>query len=184
MACLLALWFAGCFEYRGPYTKTDVEGYLTGRYPDYTINIRQKGIQSWECWFGELPAAVFQVWVGQGRYNLSAFKGIQVTQLFLITAAGKWGLYQGSSKALYMSYHMADLLHGYGAQITFDGIWRGLKYGPEIITMDRVIFYRFRHFQIWDHVPESRVCVPEELPARFVSTVLAAFRGIMGNGEK
>ena len=39
----------------------------------------------------------------QGRYDLSAFQGIQVTQLFLITAAGKWGLYQGSNKNQYMS---------------------------------------------------------------------------------
>ena len=66
MACLLALLFVGCYEYRGPYTKTDVEEYLTGRYPDETINIRQEGLQTWECWFDGLPDAVFQVWVGQG----------------------------------------------------------------------------------------------------------------------
>ena len=50
---------------------------------------------------------------------------------------------------------MADLLHGYGAQLIFDGIWRGPEYGPEIITIDKVIFYRFHHFMLWDHVPES-----------------------------
>ncbi len=120
----------------------------------------------------------------QGQYDLSAFSGIQVTQLFMITAAGKWGLYQGSDKNQYMSYHMADLLHGYGAQLIFDGIWRGPEYGPEIITIDKVIFYRFRHFLTWDHVPESLICTPEELPARFVSTALAAFRAIIGNSKK
>lgn len=82
----------------------------------------------------------------QGQYDLSAFSGIQVTRLFMITAVGKWGLYQGSDKNQYMSYHMADLLHGYGAQLIFDGIWREPEYGPEIITIDKVIFYRFRHF--------------------------------------
>ena len=66
MACLLALSLAGCYEYRGPYTRADVEEYLTGRYPDETINIRQKGLQTWECWFDGVPDAVFQVWVGQG----------------------------------------------------------------------------------------------------------------------
>ena len=66
MACLLALSLAGCYEYRGPYTRADVEEYLTGRYPDETIHIRQEGLQTWECWFDELPDAVFQVWVGQG----------------------------------------------------------------------------------------------------------------------
>ncbi len=66
MACLLVLSLIGCYEYRGPYTKADVEEYLTGRYPDETIHIRQKGLQTWDCWFGELPDAVFQVWVGQG----------------------------------------------------------------------------------------------------------------------
>ena len=66
MACLLVLSLIGCYEYRGPYTRADVEEYLTGRYPDETIHIRQKGLQTWDCWFGELPDAVFQVWVGQG----------------------------------------------------------------------------------------------------------------------
>ncbi|MCI8829904.1 MAG: hypothetical protein HFG43_02815 [Lachnospiraceae bacterium] len=66
MACLLVLSLIGCYEYRGPYTKADVEEYLTGGYPDETIHIRQKGLQTWDCWFGELPDAVFQVWVGQG----------------------------------------------------------------------------------------------------------------------
>lgn len=66
MACLLALSLVGCYEYRGPYTKADVEEKLTGRYPDETIHIQQKGAQSWECWFDKLPDAVFQVWVGRG----------------------------------------------------------------------------------------------------------------------
>lgn len=66
IACLLVLSLAGCYEYRGPYTKGDVKAYLTGRYPDETIHIRYKGLQTWECWFDALPDAVFQVWVGQG----------------------------------------------------------------------------------------------------------------------
>lgn len=66
MACLLALSLTGCYEYRGPYTKADVEEFLTGRYPDETINIQQRGFQTWICWFDELPDAVFKVWVGQG----------------------------------------------------------------------------------------------------------------------
>ena len=130
------------------------------------------------------PLPQLKIPVCQGQYDLAAFTGIQVTQLFMITAAGKWGLYQGSGRNQYMSYHMADLLHGYGAQLTFDGIWRGPEYGPEIITIDKVIFYRFRHFLLWDHVPESLVCAPEELPARFVSTAMAAFQGIIGKGKK
>lgn len=69
MAGLLALLLTGCYEYRGPYSKADVEEYLTGRYPDETINVRQRGLQTWDCWFGELPDAVFQVWVGQGGGN-------------------------------------------------------------------------------------------------------------------
>lgn len=55
---------------------------------------------------------------------------------------------------------MADLLHGYGVQLVFDGIWRGPEYGPEIITMEKVVFYRFRHFLLWEHVPESLACAP------------------------
>jgi len=66
IACLLALSLAGCYEYRGPYSKADVEEYLTGRYPEETLHIQQKGLQTWECWFDELPDAVFHVWVGQG----------------------------------------------------------------------------------------------------------------------
>ena len=66
MACLLALSLVGCYEYRGPYSKADVEEYLTGRYPEETFHIQQKGLQTWECWFDELPDATFQVWVGQG----------------------------------------------------------------------------------------------------------------------
>ena len=66
IACLLALSLVGCYEYRGPYSKADVEEYLTGRYPDETINVRQRGLQTWECWFDELPDAAFRVWVGQG----------------------------------------------------------------------------------------------------------------------
>ena len=161
----------------------------TGRiglvHPEELTEAEQKfwkkyaGKEKWKQPFPQLkiPAC-------QGRYDFSAFNGIQVTQLFMITAAGKWGLYQGSHKNQYMSYHMADLLHGYGAQLIFDGIWRGPEYGPEIITMDKVIFYQFRHFLTWDHVPESLVCAPEKLPARFVSTALAAFRAIVGNSKK
>ncbi len=133
--------------------------------------------EKWKQPFPQLKMPVYQ-----GKYDLAAFSGMQVTQLFMITAAGKWGLYQGSGKNQYMSYHMADLLHGYGAQLTFDGIWRGAEYGPEIITMDKVVFYRFQHFLLWDHVPESLRCAPEELPARFVSTAMAAFQGISGKG--
>lgn len=66
IACLLALSLVGCYEYRGPYSKADVEEYLTGRYPEETLHIQQKGLQTWECWFDELPDATFQVWVGQG----------------------------------------------------------------------------------------------------------------------
>ena len=66
IACLLALSLVGCYEYRGPYSKADVEEYLTGRYPEETFHIQQKGLQTWECWFDELPDATFQVWVGQG----------------------------------------------------------------------------------------------------------------------
>lgn len=66
MVCLLTLSLVDCYEYRGPYTKADVEEYLTGRYPDETITIRQKGFQKWDCWFDVVPDAVFQVWVGQG----------------------------------------------------------------------------------------------------------------------
>lgn len=66
MACLLTLSLVGCYEYRGPYSKEDVEEYLTGRYPEETLHIQQKGLQTWECWFDELPDAAFRVWVGQG----------------------------------------------------------------------------------------------------------------------
>ena len=135
--------------------------------------------KKWKQPFPQLKMPVYQ-----GQYDPAAFTGMQVTQLFMITAAGKWGLYQGSSRNQYMSYHMADLLHGYGAQLTFDGIWRGPEYGPEIITIDRVVFYRFRHFLLWDHVPESLACTPEELPARFASTAMAAFQGMIGKGIK
>lgn len=130
------------------------------------------------------PFPQLKIPVCERPYDLTAFSGRQITQLFMVTAAGKWGLYQGSDKNQYMSYHMADLLHGYGTQLTFDGIWRGPEYGPEVITMEKMIFYRFRHFQVWDHVPESLICSPEEMPARFVSTALAAFLGIVGKGVK
>ena len=66
MVCLLVLSLVGCYEYRGPYTTADVEERLTGKYPDKTIHIQQKGVQSWECWFDEVPDAIFQVWVGRG----------------------------------------------------------------------------------------------------------------------
>lgn len=66
VVCLLVLSLVGCYEYRGPYTTADVEERLAGRYPDKTIHIQQKGAQSWECWFDEVPDAVFQVWVGRG----------------------------------------------------------------------------------------------------------------------
>ncbi|HBN56780.1 MAG TPA: hypothetical protein DD414_08390, partial [Lachnospiraceae bacterium] len=66
IVCLLAFSLVGCYEYRGPYTKADVEEYLTGRYPDETLHIRRKGLQTWDCWFDELPDATFRVWVGQG----------------------------------------------------------------------------------------------------------------------
>ena len=57
MVCLLVLSLVGCYEYRGPYTTADVEERLTGKYPDKTIHIQQKGVQSWECWFDEVPDA-------------------------------------------------------------------------------------------------------------------------------
>ena len=96
------------------------------------------GKEKWKQPFPQLKMPVCQ-----GQHDFSALSGVQVTELFLITAAGKWGLYQGSDRNRYISYHMADLLHGYGAQMVFDGIWRGPEYGPEIITAERVVFYRF-----------------------------------------
>ena len=64
-------------------------------------------------------------------------EGIDGPRLYRITAAGKWGLYQGSDRDRYLSCHMADLLHGYGAPLIFGGIWRGPEYRPEINTMER-----------------------------------------------
>lgn len=64
--CLLALSLVGCYDYRGPYSKADVEEFLAGKYPDEAITIQQKGLQKWNCWFEEVPDAVFHVWVGQG----------------------------------------------------------------------------------------------------------------------
>ena len=168
-----------------PESFADETGRIGLAHPEELTETERKfwkkyaGKEKWRQPFPQLKIPVCQ-----GQYDLTAFTGVQVTQLFLITSAGKWGLYQGSDKNQYMSYHMADLLHGYGAQLTFDGIWRGPEYGPEIITMDKVIFYRFRHFLTWDHVPESLVCAPEELPTRFVSTALAAFKAIVGNSKK
>ena len=120
----------------------------------------------------------------QGQYDLSAFSGIQVTQLFMITAAGKWGLYQGSDKNQYMSYHMADLLHGYGAQLIPgqkmpEPVKNHFVYGDDL----RPIF-RSSPDAVKDNVPESLICTPRELSARFVSTALAAFRAIIGNSKK
>lgn len=66
MVCLLALSLVGCYDYRGPYTEADVEKYLSGKYPDKIVTIRQKGRQTWNCWFNELPDAIFQVRVGKG----------------------------------------------------------------------------------------------------------------------
>ncbi len=150
---------------------------LTEEAGDYWKKYAKK--EKWKQPFSQLKIPVCQGW-----YDLSVFSGTQVTQLFMITAAGKWGLYQGSDKDKYKSYHMADLLHGYGAQLTFGGIWRGPEYGSKIITTEKVVFYRFRHFQVWEHVPESLILKPTELPPRFVSTALAAFRGIIGSGKK
>ena len=65
-ACLLALSLVGCYEYRGPYTTADVEEKLTGRYPNEAIKIRRSGLQAWDCWFEDVPNAVFHVRVGRG----------------------------------------------------------------------------------------------------------------------
>ena len=66
LCCLLVLLLGGCYEYRGPYTKADVREMLEGRYPGEDIHIRGSGLQTWNCWFGAVPEAVFQVRVGWG----------------------------------------------------------------------------------------------------------------------
>lgn len=131
-----------------------------------------------EKWKQLIPQLRLPVYNGQ--YDLSAFCGVQVKQIFIVTTAGKWGLYQGSIKDKYSSYHIADLIHGFGAQLSFDGIWSGPEYGTRMITTEKVTFYRFRHFQLWEHVPESIVCDSQQLPKRFVSIALAAFQGVIG----
>lgn len=68
---------------------------------------------------------------------------------------------------------MADLLHGYDAQLTFDGIWRGPEYGLEIITIDKVIFYWFHHFQLWDHGMEYEKERGADMKAKKVCRVFA-----------
>ena len=55
------------------------------------------GKEKWKQPFPQLKMPVCQ-----GQYDLTAFTGVQVTQLFMITAAGKWGLYQGSDKNQYI----------------------------------------------------------------------------------
>ena len=49
---------------------------------------------------GKQPLPQLKMPVCQGQYDLAAFTGMQVTQLFMITAAGKWGLYQGGSRQI------------------------------------------------------------------------------------
>ena len=49
------------------------------------------GKEKWKQPFPQLKMPVCQ-----GQHDFSALSGVQVTELFLITAAGKWGLYQGT----------------------------------------------------------------------------------------
>lgn len=49
-----------------------------------------------EKWKQLIPQLRLPVYNGQ--YDLSAFCGVQVKQIFIVTTAGKWGLYQGSIK--------------------------------------------------------------------------------------
>lgn len=66
LVLLLVLSLAGCHDYRGPYSKADVEAFLAGKYPDKVIKIQQNGLQTWACRFEELPEVVFHVEVGWG----------------------------------------------------------------------------------------------------------------------
>ena len=75
------------------------------------------------------PLPQLKIPVCQGQYDLAAFTGMQVTQLFMITAAGKWGLYQGSGRNQYMSYHMVAFSMGTARSLLLTASGKGRNMG-------------------------------------------------------
>jgi len=55
-----------CYEYRGPYTNEQVQELLDNRFPGEAITFKKKSNKVWNCWFDDLPEAVFQVREAKG----------------------------------------------------------------------------------------------------------------------
>lgn len=58
---VLVLLFSSCNNGPWLFTNRQVKEYLDQKYPGEHIQVQQKGLNSWICWFDDLPDAVFRV---------------------------------------------------------------------------------------------------------------------------
>ncbi len=118
--------------------------------------------------------------------DFSVFEGLTLTQRHLMASAAGQRLQKGNDNNGYyvLSYHLTDEVHGYGAALRFDAFNKAPEYGKEERTAWTVYFYRFHYLMLFDHIPESWRCRPEELPEDFVRKAFHSFSKLAGLEKK
>jgi len=117
-----------------------------------------------------------------GLPDFSVFEGVTLKQRHLMTSAAGQRLQKGNDNNGYyvLSFHLTDEEHGYGAALRFEPFNKDPDYRKEEKKALGVYFYRFPYLMLFDHVPESWRCSPEELPEEFVKKAFRSFSMLAG----
>lgn len=114
--------------------------------------------------------------------DFSIFEGIMLNQRHLLGSAAGQRLRKGNDNNGYyvLSYHLVDEEHGYGASLRFNAFYKAPEYFDQEKTAWGVYFYRFEYLMLFDYVPDSWRCRPEDLPEAFVRKAYRAFSKLAG----
>ncbi len=69
LAGIIAVLFCGCNEGPWYFSSEQVKEYLAKKYPDSGVQFKRSSFNVWNCWFPDLPDAVFQVTVAASGGN-------------------------------------------------------------------------------------------------------------------
>lgn len=110
------------------------------------------------------------------------YMNMQATVGALSSAAKRYSMQRGEvmDGGSYVCFHLVDKYLNADAQINFEYMYMGQGY-EELVPLKELIFSRLSEDGALDDEPsENRILSPNELPARFVSSVLALFDKVCG----
>lgn len=168
-------WIAFCYYFMGYSDRTFLEKpHKNKRLAKYCGEVCAKLEQG--------PASPAPFSSAQKMPDLSVFDQAELQQKHALASAARQKLRRGSEQDGYYvrSFHLVDEAQGFGAALCFEPLCKGTEYSTQTVKTYGVQCYRFRYLLLFDHIPPSWRCQPEELPEAFVQKAYHMFAKVLG----